>query len=73
MKITAYDLKKLGIIDHIIPEPRGGAHRNVKKQAAYLDEVVAQSLQMLEKYSVDELLEKRWKNIRKLGNTRQFD
>ncbi|MBU5265590.1 acetyl-CoA carboxylase carboxyl transferase subunit alpha [Virgibacillus proomii] len=67
MKITAYDLKKLGIIDHIIPEPRGGAHRNVKKQAAYLDEVIAQSLQMLEKYSVDELLEKRWEKYKKIG------
>lgn len=67
MKITAYDLKKLGIIDRIIPEPRGGAHRNVKEQAAYLDEVIAQSLQMLEKYSVDELLEKRWEKYKKIG------
>lgn len=67
MKITAYDLKKLGIIDRIIPEPRGGAHRNVKEQAAYLDEAIVQSLQMLEKYSVDELLKKRWEKYKKIG------
>ena len=37
MKITAPDLKKLGIIDDIIPEIKGGAHKDVKKQAEEIE------------------------------------
>ena len=40
MKITAPDLKELDIIDHVIKEVRGGAHRDVEQQAAYIDEAL---------------------------------
>src|SRR5690625_1018713 len=40
MKITSYDLKGLGILDQIIPEPKGGAHRNIEQQANNINEVL---------------------------------
>ncbi|CDQ39331.1 acetyl-CoA carboxylase carboxyl transferase subunit alpha [Virgibacillus salexigens] len=67
MKITAYDLKKLNVIDNIIPEPKGGAHRDLDQQAAYLDEVLEKSLQSLMQYSVDQLLEQRWEKYKQIG------
>ncbi|NBJ68995.1 MULTISPECIES: acetyl-CoA carboxylase carboxyl transferase subunit alpha [Clostridia] len=68
MKITAYDLKKLGLIDQIVPEPKGGAHRDLNQQAGYLDQVIADSLRSLEPYSVEELLEKRWEKYKQMGS-----
>ncbi|RFA35006.1 acetyl-CoA carboxylase carboxyl transferase subunit alpha [Virgibacillus dokdonensis] len=68
MQITAYDLKKLGLIDQIIPEPKGGAHRDLNQQASYLNEVIDHSLRTLEKYSIEELLEKRWEKYKKMGS-----
>ncbi|HLR68445.1 acetyl-CoA carboxylase carboxyl transferase subunit alpha [Virgibacillus alimentarius] len=67
MMITSYDLKKLGIIDEIIPEPRGGAHRDVKLQGENIKKVLDQSLELLRKYSTDELLEKRWEKYKQIG------
>lgn len=68
MKITAYDLKKLGLIDQIVPEPKGGAHHDLNQQASYLDQVIGNSLQRLEHYSADELLEKRWEKYKQMGS-----
>ncbi|MBR3119548.1 MULTISPECIES: acetyl-CoA carboxylase carboxyl transferase subunit alpha [Oceanobacillus] len=67
MKITSYDLKKLGIVDHVIPEPKGGAHRNLEQQAAYIDEVLKQSLTNLQTLTDDELIENRWEKYKQMG------
>lgn len=67
MKITAYDLQQLGVIDKIIPEPKGGAHRDIKKQAENIDLVLKQSLEMLDRFSSEELLEKRWEKYKQIG------
>lgn len=67
MKITAYDLHDLGILDQIIPEPKGGAHRNIEKQANNINEVLKESLLELKQYSSDELLEKRWQKYKRIG------
>ncbi|MRG87685.1 acetyl-CoA carboxylase carboxyl transferase subunit alpha [Salinibacillus xinjiangensis] len=67
MKITSYDLNELGIIDGIIPEIRGGAHRNVAEQANNIYETLQKSLQKLTSYSKDELLEQRWEKYKKIG------
>ncbi|MDP4085991.1 MAG: acetyl-CoA carboxylase carboxyl transferase subunit alpha [Bacillota bacterium] len=67
MKITAPDLKKLGIIDEIIPEVKGGAHRDVKKQAEEIDKVIKKSLQELLKLSKEELVENRYQKFRTIG------
>ncbi|UJL45047.1 acetyl-CoA carboxylase carboxyl transferase subunit alpha [Virgibacillus sp. NKC19-16] len=68
MKITSYDLKKLDIIDTIIPEPKGGAHGDIDQQAAYMDQVIEQSLTGLTKYKTEELLEKRWEKYKQIGD-----
>jgi acetyl-CoA carboxylase carboxyl transferase subunit alpha len=68
MKITAYDLKELQVIDQIIPEPKGGAHRDVDEQAAHIDHVLNQSLEQLTGYAEEELLENRWKKYKQIGN-----
>ncbi|PAV30396.1 acetyl-CoA carboxylase carboxyl transferase subunit alpha [Virgibacillus profundi] len=68
MKITSYDLKQLNIIDQIIPEPKGGAHRDLEQQAQYMDPVLEQSLSLLKGYGTDELLEKRWEKYKKIGD-----
>src|SRR5699024_2787403 len=60
MKITSYDLKELGILEGIIPEPRGGAHRDIKQQAKNIDIILEQSLAQLCEYSSEKLLELRW-------------
>ncbi|QHS22998.1 acetyl-CoA carboxylase carboxyl transferase subunit alpha [Virgibacillus sp. MSP4-1] len=74
MKITSYDLKELDIIDEIIPEIRGGAHRDISEQAKKIDQVLHQSLENLSKLSKEELLEGRWEKYKKIGTyTFSFD
>ncbi|OCA81822.1 acetyl-CoA carboxylase carboxyl transferase subunit alpha [Pradoshia sp. D12] len=75
MKITAPDLKELGIIDQIIPEVLGGAHRSVKDQAEEIDKILKNSLDTLKNMSEEELVNKRYekyKNIGKYGFSTQF-
>ncbi|GGN48954.1 acetyl-CoA carboxylase carboxyl transferase subunit alpha [Oceanobacillus indicireducens] len=68
MGITSYDLKKLHVIDEIIPEPRGGAHRDVDEQAKFIDTVLSKSLKTLATYDEEELLEKRWEKYKQIGD-----
>ncbi|WP_029329191.1 acetyl-CoA carboxylase carboxyl transferase subunit alpha [Lentibacillus jeotgali] len=72
MKITSYDLKELNIVDSIIPEPRGGAHRDIEMQAENIDAVLAKSLEDLHNLASDELLEKRWEKYQKIGDYKQL-
>lgn len=72
MKITAYDLHELGIIEEIIPEPLGGAHRDVKQQAASMDKVIKASLQELKALSHEELLEQRWHKYEQIGDYKEL-
>jgi acetyl-CoA carboxylase carboxyl transferase subunit alpha len=67
MKITAPDLKELGIIDEIIPEVRGGAHQDVKVQAEEIDKVLKTSLQQLMQLSEDELVAHRYDKYKQIG------
>jgi acetyl-CoA carboxylase carboxyl transferase subunit alpha len=67
MKITAPDLKALGIIDEIIPEIRGGAHKNMQKQAEEIGIVLKKSLQALLQLSEEELIENRYQKFRTIG------
>src|SRR5690625_228264 len=67
MRITSYDLKELGIIDKIIPEPKGGAHRNITQQAKNIDEILLQSLNNLSKLTSEELTESRWQKFKQIG------
>ncbi|HLQ96174.1 MAG TPA: acetyl-CoA carboxylase carboxyltransferase subunit alpha [Pseudogracilibacillus sp.] len=69
MKITAPDLKKLEVIDEIISEPMGGAHRDIEQQADYIDRVLDDSLQELLGLSEEEILEQRWQKFSQIGDT----
>ncbi len=75
MKITAPDLKELDIIDHVIKEVRGGAHRDVEQQAAYIDEALKSELKSLLKLDKNELIQQRYnkyKSIGKISTENQF-
>jgi acetyl-CoA carboxylase carboxyl transferase subunit alpha len=67
MKITAPDLKHFGIIDEIIPEVKGGAHKDVQTQADEIGKVLKTSLQELVKLSKEELIENRYQKFRNIG------
>ncbi|MCT2537178.1 acetyl-CoA carboxylase carboxyl transferase subunit alpha [Aquibacillus koreensis] len=68
LKITSYDLKELNIVDEVIQEPRGGAHRDVTEQANYMGGILTKSLEQLNKMSKEELLEKRWEKYKQIGD-----
>jgi acetyl-CoA carboxylase carboxyl transferase subunit alpha len=67
LKLTAQDLLKLEVVDEIISEPEGGAHRDYDFVAANLGTALRQTLQRLSKLAIPELLEKRYQKFRRLG------
>ena len=68
LKLTAHDLMKLGVVDEIVPEPEGGAHRDHDLAAANLGTALRQNLQRTIDTPIDELLAKRYDKFRALGN-----
>jgi acetyl-CoA carboxylase carboxyl transferase subunit alpha len=67
MKITAQDLLEFGLIDHIIPEPVGGAHRSHAEAAISVGEAVSSVVSELERMSMEQLLERRYHKYRDIG------
>jgi acetyl-CoA carboxylase carboxyl transferase subunit alpha len=67
MKITAPDLKELGIVDEIIAEVKGGAHRDVNQQAKEIDQILHRSLLELMKMSEEELINHRYNKFKAIG------
>jgi len=67
MKLTAQDLMGLGIIDDIIEEPLGGAHKDVDLTAAKIKSYITACLEKLSGMSGEELAEERYEKIRKMG------
>ncbi|MBS4208784.1 acetyl-CoA carboxylase carboxyl transferase subunit alpha [Bacillus sp. FJAT-50079] len=67
MRITAPDLKELGIIDDIIPEIRGGAHKDIEGQAKQIDEVLLSALKQLVGTDPDQLIQERYEKYKKMG------
>lgn len=67
MKITADDLYRLGIIDEVIPEPKGGAHQDPAKQADWVKEAIVRHLQELMSLSPQELVNDRHEKFAKIG------
>lgn len=67
MGITADRLQSLGLIDQIVPEPLGGAHRDMETTAKNLGEVLEASLRELKAMNIDKLLEKRYQRIMGFG------
>ena len=67
LKLTAQDLLKRGIIDEIIPEPLGGAHRDPPKMAEFLKASIKKNLNELNTLDKDELLKSRYRKFRNMG------
>jgi len=67
LKLTAEDLYQLGVIDEIIEEPLGGAHRDPMATAEKIKEFIFRNLQILQKIEPSELLEARYQKFRKIG------
>ncbi|MGK7296827.1 MAG: acetyl-CoA carboxylase carboxyl transferase subunit alpha, partial [Candidatus Wenzhouxiangella sp. M2_3B_020] len=69
--LTARRLKELGLIDQVVREPLGGAHRNVEEVAGRLKEHLVSQLKALDEHAVDELLELRYERLMGLGALEQ--
>jgi len=67
LKLTAQDLLKLEVVDQIISEPVGGAHRDYDSVAVNLGAALRRALEEISKIPADELLEKRYRKFRRLG------
>jgi acetyl-CoA carboxylase carboxyl transferase subunit alpha len=67
LKITGKDLKELGIVDEIVPEPEGGAHTDYEAAARSLDRVLDRQLMALMNQSPKELLDARYEKFRNMG------
>ena len=67
LKLTAKELSKLDVIDTIIPEPLGGAHRDPDQTAASVERHLDATLRELKRLKIDTLLKRRYERIRKAG------
>ena len=68
MKVSSKDLKKINIIDEIITEPLGGAHRDYDLMAENIKSSLIKNLSILNKLSLDDLLDRRYKRILEIGS-----
>jgi len=67
LRFTSSDLLEMGIVEEIIPEPLGGAHRNHRHTAMTLKGSILAALKSLETLSTEELLERRYQRFRRFG------
>jgi acetyl-CoA carboxylase carboxyl transferase subunit alpha len=67
LKLTAQDLLKLDVVDEIVPEPEGGAHRDYNSVAENLSRALRRTLKHISKIPIDELLKKRYEKFRRIG------
>ncbi len=68
LKLTAEDLLRYKIIDGIIPEPLGGAHRDVQQTAASVSDKILEALEELKAKTPGKLVEERYKRLKKIGS-----
>ena len=67
MRITAPDLLELGVIDGVIDEVKGGAHRNIEEQASYIDKALVIALKELMPKESGTLVEERYRKFKEIG------
>jgi acetyl-CoA carboxylase carboxyl transferase subunit alpha len=65
--ITAHRLKALGLVDKIVNEPVGGAHRDMPQACAFLKRALIDALRQVNTLGVDELLERRYQRLQSYG------
>ena len=67
LKLTSKDLYKLELVDAVIPEPLGGAHRNVHDTIYNVEEYIVRTLRELKRMKIDNLLDNRYSKLRSIG------
>jgi len=67
LKLTSRDLYKLGLVDAVISEPLGGAHRNLHDTVYNVEKYIVKTLRDLKRTKLDNLLENRYKKLRLIG------
>lgn len=68
MRISGRELKALGLVDEVIPEPLGGAHHNPRLAAENIKAAIQKNLAELQQFPLDELLEMRYQKYRSIGH-----
>jgi len=69
LKLTSRDLLKLGLVDEVIPEPLGGAHRNLHDTVYNVESYIVRTLRELKGIKIDQLIETRYNKLRSIGMT----
>ena len=69
LKLTSKDLHKLALVDAVIPEPLGGAHRNLHDTIYNVEQYIIKTLRDLKRTKTDNLLATRYKKLRSIGQT----
>ena len=67
LKLTAPHLKEFGLVDGLVPEPQGGAHRDHQMAAELLKKSLVENLEALEKSPIQKLLDERYAKFRAMG------
>ncbi|MHC4426341.1 MAG: acetyl-CoA carboxylase carboxyltransferase subunit alpha [Planctomycetota bacterium] len=69
LKLTSKDLYKLGLVDTVIPEPLGGAHRNLHDTVYNVEKHIVKTLRDLKRAKIDNLLDSRYTRLRSIGTS----
>jgi len=69
LKLTSKELTRLELIDAVIPEPLGGAHRNTHDTVYNVEKYILKTLAELKRTKIDDLLDRRYKKLRAIGTT----
>ena len=72
MRITAEDLRELGVCDRVIAEPAGGAHNNPQQTAENISHYLTETLTKIMEKEVAILLDSRYNKFRKIGEFEEF-
>lgn len=67
LKLTSKDLLRLGVVDAVIAEPLGGAHRNMHDTVYNVEKYIQKTLRELKRTKIDKILEKRYEKLRRSG------
>jgi len=71
MRITARSLNEYGLVDEVLPEPLGGAHRNPQESADVIRNAILKNLEELDNLSIDQLLENRQRRLASFGQFKE--